>query len=103
MLVQPENSTDVDIISVLSGGSAASKASDASNEVSASSSLDIISYDSSMDRIRKDVWGKVREAKRKVGKKCKLTESEINHNDTFFFIPYTATTSEERNEREIRF
>jgi hypothetical protein len=71
MLVQPENSTEVDIVSLLfSSGSTSSQGSEA--EVSASSSLDIISYDSSMDRIRKEVWDKVREAKRKVGKKCKF-------------------------------
>jgi hypothetical protein len=75
MLVKPENSTEVDIISVLSGGSAASKASEPCDEVSASSSLDVMSYDSSMHRIRKEVWGKVREAKRKVGKKCTVDDS----------------------------
>jgi hypothetical protein len=74
MFVQPENSIEVDIFSLLSGGSTASKASERSDEYSASSSLDAVSYDSSMHRIRKEVWDKVREAKRKVGKKG-LTDS----------------------------
>jgi hypothetical protein len=57
---------ELDTVSVLSGGSDASNASKPSDEISASSFFDVISYDSTMDRIRKEVWDKVRNAKLKV-------------------------------------